>query len=338
MIASINRAFDRFSLFLGPARLRVLFLVIALTGLLSLIFNAFAGDWVKPAQSLLVLIALVSAGIIIGGKLDQYERGRWSGILAPAIGAILLGVLFLPEYALALTGAALGWIVAGLFIFRARGPMRYQEAVKHLRKNEFAEAVKSMDILIKQEPRNPDHYRFRAELLRVWGKLDKARKDYQRMTELAPKSAVAFNGLAEVYLQAGDYEAARDAGLRAYQLAPDEWVALYNLGMIEDRLGRSQEVVEHLTKALALKVPDARHRLLMYLYLARAYARLGDAAAAQDAVIQVRKHRGGLEEWQKLLQSDQAETLREALGDDVAAAAELMQGKLDVMALAQTQP
>ena len=118
--------------------------------------------------------------------------------------------------------------------------MEYQQAVKHLRKSEYAEAVKSMDSLIKQEPRDPNHYRFRAELLRLWGKLDRAKKDYQRMTELDPKSAVGYNGLAEVYLQAGDYDDALEAGQRAAELAPDEWVALYNLGMIEDRLGRSQ--------------------------------------------------------------------------------------------------
>ncbi len=334
LIRRISKAIDDFVIFLGPARTRALFLVIAVTGLISLILNAFKGDWVTPVQSVLVLVAVAGAAIIIGGKLDQYERGRWAGILAPAIGLLIIAVLFLPQYGLALFGAALGWIVAGAFLFRARGPVQYQDAIKALRKGEYAEAVKSMDILIKQEQRKPEHYRFRAELYRLWGKLDKARRDYQRMTELDPKSAVGYNGLAEVYLQAGDYDKARDAGMRAFELAPDEWVALYNLGMIEDRLGDSQDVVDHLQKALALNVPDARHRLLMYLYLARAYARLGDTAAAQDAVIQVRKHKNGLEEWNKILESDQAQTLRDVLGDDVAAAGELMRGKLDVMALA----
>ncbi len=184
----------------------------------------------------------------------------------------------LPQFALALIGAAAGWIVAGAFLFRARAPMEYQKAVKHLRKSEYAEAVQTMDILIKSEPRDPNHYRFRAELLRLWGKLDKARKDYQRMTELDPQSAVAYNGLAEVYLQSGDYDPALEAAQRAAELAPDEWVAYYNLGMIEDRLERSPDVIEHLERALALKVPDARHRLLMYLYIARANARLGNAS------------------------------------------------------------
>ncbi len=331
----ITRYFNRFALFLGPARLRSLFLVIALTGLLSLVLNAVQGDWVIPAQTLLLLAALVGAAVIILGKLESEDRGRWLGVLAPAVGALLLAVTVLPGYALPLVGAAAGWVIAGLFLFRQRGPMQYQEAVKHLRKNELDEAVRVMDSLIKKEPRNPDHYRFRAELLRVWGKLDRARKDYQRVTELDRKSAVGFNGLAEVYLQSGDYDEALDAAQRAAKLAPDEWVALYNLGMIEDRLERSEEVIAHLTAALALKVPDARHRLLMYLYLARANARLNNASAAQEAVIQLRKQKNGLDEWRKILDSDQADTLRDVIGADVGLAGELSAGRLDVLALAQ---
>lgn len=335
MIRAISRRFDDFTLFLGTARLRALFILIAATGLISLILNGVAGDWVTQAQSLLLVIALAGAAIIIISRMDAEERGRWLALLLPSLGAIILAFTVLPQYMLPLFGGALGWLVAGIFFFRTRGPMEYQEAVKHLRRNEYAEAVKTMDILIKQQPRDANHYRFRAELLRVWGKLDRAKKDYQRMTELEPKSAVAYNGLAEVLLQAEDYEPARAAALRAAELAPDEWVALYNLGMIEDRLGRSEDVVEHLNAALALKVPDARHRLLMHLYLARAYARSGNTAAAQDAAIQVRKHKNGLEEWQKLLQSEQADTLRATLGEDIDDAAELVAGRSDVMSLAE---
>ncbi len=332
---TFSRAFDNFALFLGPARLRALFLVIAATGLLSLILNAIEGDWVVPAQMALLLIAVVGAAVIIGGRLDPGERGRWVGILLPSIGALVLAMTVLPQFALPLLGAAAGWIVAGMFLFRARSPMEYQKAVKHLRKSEYDEAVKTMDILIKSEPRDTNHYRFRAELLRLWGKLDKARKDYQRIIELEPDSALAYNGLAEVYLQSGDYDDALDAAQRAADLAPDEWVAYYNLGMIEDRLEHSADAISHLDHALALKVPDARHRLLMYLYIARANVRLGNIDAAQEAAAQVCKHKNGLEEWQKILESDQAETLRGVLGEDVAAAAELVRSKSDVMMLAE---
>ena len=330
----------RFTLFLGPARLQSLFFLLAATGLISLLLNVFVRqyDWVQPAQSALALAFVAGVVVIVGGRLDPAERGRWLAIFVPALGLFLLGLLFLPQYLLPLIGAAVGWVVAGAFLFRGRLPMEYQRAVKALRKSEYAEAVKIMDGVIKDEPKNAQHYRFRAEILRVWGKLDRARRDYTTMTELEPDSAVAFNGLAEVNLQFGDFPRALDAAKRAYALAPEEWVALYNLGMIEDRLGQSADVIEHLQQALKLRVPDVRHRLLMYFYLARAYARLGDQPSAQAQVAALRKQRSGLKEWQSILKNEQAATLRAVIGPDVDAAEALADGSLELGALAKDNP
>lgn len=328
---------DRFRLFLGPARLRALFILIAVTGLASLMLNVVIDDydWVRPVQSLLALIALVGAVVIIGGRLDPAERGRWSAILMPAIGALILAGTVLTDFALPLIGAALGWIVAGLFLFRAKMPMAYQKAIRALRKADYETAVKVMDQIIKEEPDNPGHYRFRAELLRLWGKLDRARRDYVRITELDPESAVGFNGLAEVSLQAGDFRRAHEAALRAAALAPDDWVALYNLGMIEDRLRDSAAAIEHLSAALEQKVPDARHRLLIHLYLLRAYARTNQPEAAAEQLKKMQRLRSGLEEWQKILADDQAATLRAVLGADVELATELIAGRMPIEAAAE---
>jgi len=334
LIKSLERAFNDFAFFLGAARLRALFLLIAGTGLLSLMLNAVQGEtWVTAVQSGLLLIAIFGAAVIIVGKLEREDRQRWVALLVPALGAVLLAIFFLPNLATLLFGAAAGWIVAGLLVFRGRSPMEYQKAIRHLRRSEYEEAVKIMDGVIQADPDKPNHYRFRAELLRLWGKLDRARRDYFKMTELDPTSAVAFNGLAEVNLQAGRFDDALTAANKAAELAPDEWVALYNLGMIEDRLGRSDEAIDHLTRALDLGVPEVRHRLLIHLYMARAYARKGDTAAAQAEVIALRKDKNGLSEWSPILASDQAETLRAVIGEDVAAAEQLIGGKLDVAAL-----
>lgn len=332
----------RVTLFLGSQRLRALFLLLASTGILSLILNAAAASapegqsaaWIPAVQTLLALAFIGGSTLIVFSALDPYERGRWIGILAPSFGLVLLGLLVLPHLSGVLLGGAVGWALAGAFIFRPRGPMQYQEAVKHFRKSQFADAVKVMDILIKTEPKQPNHYRFRAEILRVWGKLDRARRDYKKMTELDPESAVAFNGLAEVCLQDGDYDAARTAALRAYALAPDEWVAAYNLGMIEDRLHESQAAITHLNESLKARVPDARHRLLIWFYLVRAYSRLGDLANAETGLTNLKKQRDGLREWQTILSSDQAQTLRDVIEADVKAAEALIDGTLTVAALA----
>lgn len=324
---------DRFIFFMGAARLRALFLLLALTGLVSLVLNVIIDeyDWVRPVQSLLALVAVLGAALLIGGRMEGDERRRWAAILAPAFGAIVLSLTAAPQFALPLWGAAVGWIVTGLLLFRTKTPTEMRTAVKALRKSDYATAVASIDELIKDEPKNANHYRFRAEVLRVWGKLDRARRDYAYMTELEPESAVGYNGLAEVSLQSGHYERALTAARKAAELAPEEWVALYNLGMIEDRLDASNDALKHLDSALALGVNDARHRLLIHLYRARAYARLGDAEAARTALATMKKQRSGLDEWQKLLASDQAQTLRDVLGEDVALAASLLDSKEDMM-------
>jgi tetratricopeptide (TPR) repeat protein len=322
----------RLILYLGAERLRALFLLLAATGLLSLILNALDADWVPTVQTLLAVVFIVGAMVIIGSRMTWAERIRYLQILAPAFGAVLLGLTVLQDLSLLLFGLAFGWILAGLFLFGdVRSPMQYKEAVKHLRKNNYAEAVKVMDDLIKDEPDVANHYRFRAELLRLWGKFDRARRDYRKIIDLELGSAVGYNGLAEVYLQEENYPAAQEAAIKAYNFAPEEWVAAYNLGMIEDRLGESENVIAHLRKALDLKVPDARHRLLIHLYLARAYTRLGDMDAANREAKNLARYKDGLNEWQTILKSDQAETLRAVIEDDVKTAEAVIQGDLSAL-------
>ncbi len=137
----------RFQIFLGPARLRAFVLLPGITGLISLALNAVVEnyDWARPVQSLMVLVFVVGTAIIIGGRMRSEDRLRWAAIITPSLGLIFLGVVFLPDLMPLLTGGALGWIAAGIFIFRGKMPVEYRTAVKHLRKSEYAEAVKIMD-------------------------------------------------------------------------------------------------------------------------------------------------------------------------------------------------
>ena len=265
--------------------------------------------------------------------LGAGQRWRWALIFAPAVGAILIGLFAMPDSLAMLLGLAAGWLLAGLFLFR-RGAAEYRLAIKLLRQNRQEEAIQEMDALIQRDSDCPEHYHLRAEILRVGGQLERAQADYQRMTQLAPDSATAFNGLSEVEFQSGHYDQAQAAALKALELAPRDWVALYNLGMIEDRLKQSEAVIEYLTAALKLKIADPRHRLLAYLYLTRAYARLGNGDAARETVAALKEQRAGLRDWQILLQSESAETLRAMLGGDVQTAQHLADGEMMVEALA----
>lgn len=337
----MGKWFDQIRLFLGAERLRVLVALFIGTGLFSAVLSRIPEEWALTAQTLVTLGFISVAVIIVVGRMEGDMRYRWGAILAPAVGILIIGTLIVPQYFLAALGAAVGWVAAGIFIFsKSRAPLQYKEAIKAMRRNDYSTAIRAMDGLIKSEPQEPNHYRFRAELLRLSNKMDRARRDYEQMLKLAqddPTRAVACNGLAEVEIQAGRYPAALAAAQHAYQLAPNEWVAAYNLGMIQDRLSDSAGAIASLNQALAAKVPDARHRLLIYVYLGRAYARQGDTQATTQALAGLKKQRDGLREWQTIMKSEQAATLRAVLEQDIQLAAQLIAGEGDALALLQAQ-
>lgn len=325
------KPFERFRNYLGEGRFWFLVGMFIITGLASLVLTFAGGNNpdIVAFQTMLALAFIVGAALIIGSRMNNEQRMTGLAIIAPALGLYMLALLFVPQFQMAALGAAVGWVVVGFLIFgRTRGPRQYREAVKAMRRDDFKSAVAAMDDLIKEEPDEARHYRFRAELLRLWGKLGRARRDYAVMAERSRDDAtraVAYNGLAEVDLQAGNYADALHAAQRAYELAPDEWVAAYNLGMIEDRLGHSERVLESLDDALVKRVTDARHRLLIQLYRIRAHVRLGQEDEAQLLLADLQHEERGLMEWKQVLEDDKAAVLRDVLQADVDAAEALMQ-------------
>ncbi len=325
----------RFQIFLGPRRFKAFLALLGITGLASLALGFIADQaWATTAQTILLLVFIVGAAYLILGRLPREERLRWLAIIVPAVLAIFIASLVFPHLTGLFVGAGIGWIVAGIFVFNSGGASRhYRRAIKAMRKGDHANAISEMNAQIKQQPDLAEHYRFRAELHRLAGNLHLARRDYRRMIELDDQQAVAYNGLAEVELQARNFEQALEAAQKAYELAPDEWVAAYNLGMIEDRLGDSANAVRHLQSALESKIPDSRHRLLVQLYLLRANARLGDEIKAQEALEAIKREKAGLEEWQVIMRADEAAALREVLQDDIELARALLGGEKQLSAL-----
>lgn len=308
----------QFIAWLGPSRRRLLVVSLIVTGIASLLLAAFAGDesWSLTLQTLLALVFLAIATLTIGSRMERAGRQRLFLTVGPALGLAALSG-FVPDYSTLVLGMAFGWLLVAQFLIRENMQPEYKTAVKHLRKQEYREAIEAISDLIKREPKEPNHLRFRAELHRLSGHLGAAIKDYDKVRRLAPDSPEGYNGLAEVYLQKGEFEQARQYALEAFEREPDYWAAPYNLGMIEDRLGDSEAVVEHLTIVLEKGLPDSRHRLLTQLWLARAHFRLGNMRAAEQAIEQMRRERKGLKEWQTILQDAQSATLREVLGADV---------------------
>lgn len=323
----------RFRIFLGPVRFKAFVVLLGITGIASLLLNILAErlPWATAAQSFLLAVFLTGASYLILSRLTREERLRWLAVIVPAALAIVIASALLPHLTGLFAGAGIGWIVAGIFVFNSvGGPQNYKRAVRAMRKGDYPAAIKSITAQIKLEPAQGEHYRFRAELYRLAGKLDAAKQDYHKMIKLGQQTAIAYNGLAEVELQAGNYLKAFEAAETAYDMSPDEWVAAYNLGMIEDRLGRSARAIEHLRTALALKMPDSRHRLLAHLYLLRAHLRLGNSDGAAGALDAMKREKTGLEEWQVIMSADEAHALRDVLSKDIAYARDLIQDEIDL--------
>ncbi|MGJ3239942.1 MAG: tetratricopeptide repeat protein [Anaerolineae bacterium] len=330
-----------FRVWLGETRWWALIGMLIVTGLASFILQIMAIENSLVIQNALAAAFLVSVMATVGSRMDSQQRTRWAAILLPSFGLVILGVVFLPQYWVILLGAAFGWALISLLLLgNERTPMQYRVAIKAMRDQDYAKAVEAMDTLIKSEPDMPNHYRFRAELLRLWGKLGRARRDYQTMVEKSEKSsdlAAAYNGLAEVDLQAGRYDEALQSAHKAYELASDEWVASYNLGMIADRIGDHDLALDSLETALVARVPDSRHRLLIHLWQARAYARRDDLVSASEAITRLKREKQGLQEWQKILPDEQAKVLRDVLADDVALAERLLRDELEPSQLLHVQ-
>jgi tetratricopeptide (TPR) repeat protein len=332
---------ERFRNFLGEGRFWMLVGLLVTTGIASLILAIINYEQTITTQTILALGAIVGTALIIGSRISGEQRIHWLAILAPSLGMVVLALLFFPQYLLAASGAAVGWIVAGMMIFgRRNAPMQYREAIKSMRKGDYKAAVATLDSLIKTEPDNPAHYRLRGRVLRLWGKTGRARHDYEAMIKYSTNDGIkaeAYNELSELELQAKNYEKALESAQNAADLLPNDWVAAYNLGMIQDRLGQAEATVESLQRALDAKVKDARHRLLIHLWMTRAYSRLGESEKAKATLANLKKERKSLDEWHQILEVEEAAELRNVLGEDVALAQKLVDDEIEVMQIAKVK-
>jgi tetratricopeptide (TPR) repeat protein len=323
---------------LGPTRARVIFALLALTALGSLALSAFGqqAGWVPPVQSGLLVIFLFGASLTVLSRFSPDERRQFALVILPAVGALSLGLFF--SSMMAFFGpVGIGWLLISLIAVRGRVRREYQAAIKAMRKGEYDQAIAAVSGLIEAEPENADHPRFRAELYRLAGKIKQARADYEKVIALRPDSGVGYTGLAEVYLQDGEFESALPYAKQALEREPDDWVASYNLGMIEDRLNLWSDCVRHLELALRVGVPDGRHRLLIHLWLARACYRQGKMAEAERELQNLNRERSGLHEWRTIFENEEAAVLRSVLLDDVQLAERLAAGGAALDALAKVE-
>jgi len=326
----LNEILSPLATFLNSTRGRAVVILLIATGVVSIVIGTMSAGaaWVAPVQTLLLLIFVVGAALAYAPE-EQYKL--IAALAAPAIGALILGITLLPQYLWLLLGASVGWIVAGLFLFRPQTPPEVMKAVRQMRKGNYSEALEAINAVIQRDRENPEHYRLRAMILQLGDMPTRAHKDYENMLKYAPPGnegdalrAEAYNGLSEVNLQARRYEAANEAAHQAHDLYPKNWVPLYNLTLINDRLKNNDAAISYGEEAMEIGIKDRRQRLLAYLYMARAHVRRGEVAKAQEYVDTIEHMWKALEELQKLIEDEQSAPLAAVLAKDVKTARALM--------------
>jgi tetratricopeptide (TPR) repeat protein len=117
----------------------------------------------------------------------------------------------------------------------------------------YQEAMIVFDKAIEEES-HPDLLYSRAMLAEKMGRLDILEKDLKAILEMDANNATALNALGYTLADRTDrYDEAYEYIKRAYEISPGDFYILDSMGWILYRLGRLDEAVSFLQKALALR-------------------------------------------------------------------------------------
>ena len=101
---------------------------------------------------------------------------------------------------------------------------------------------------------NPDLLYARAMVAEKIGRLDMLEKDLRAILEHDPENAMALNALGYTLADSTDrYAEAYELIKKALELRPTDFYILDSMGWVLYRLGRLDEAIEHLRKALSIR-------------------------------------------------------------------------------------
>ncbi|MCG6963463.1 MAG: hypothetical protein LJE95_09375 [Acidobacteria bacterium] len=145
--------------------------------------------------------------------------------------------------------------------------------------NRRGDVARLLDRFLEQHPEDP--YALHAKAVALWfgGSLDEAKLVYQRLARVAPNWVLAYNGLAYIEMQQGNFEQAEEYFFTYRFIAPDQANPHDSLGELLILTGRYQEAESELEAAVITK-PDfcAAYEHLVWTHLLQRRP----AAAAED--------------------------------------------------------
>ena len=97
------------------------------------------------------------------------------------------------------------------------------------------------------------------------GELDKARQTFQEEIEIYPRNMKAYDGLASVYQQMGEYEKSAEASRALVQVDPDDAPAYAHLALAKLNLQRFDEARQIVHEAQARKLDGSTIYMVLYV-------------------------------------------------------------------------
>jgi tetratricopeptide (TPR) repeat protein len=164
------------------------------------------------------------------------------------------------------------------------GSSNAPDAVKYLassyvRLGDVEQAVDEYRAYLKLNPSSGATLVSLGNLLYVEDRYDEAIVEYEKAVELDPTVSNRF-ALGQTYLQAGEYEKARELFVKMQLDHPQEAAGYLGLGQAYSKMDRYGEAVEQFETAIRLK-PESYDA---YAELGYAYADMGEIDSAMDLV------------------------------------------------------
>lgn len=252
-----------------------------------------------------------------GRGLAPDDRGRRRAYYVAAIG--MLGLAFVG--AMLPWPAGLDWAAtalpliliggatwAAMKLLRSAPPGEFGRAQKAYAEGRVDEALGVLKDMVEQRPDFYGAYQLLAMIRRERGEYAQALQAARQLAALQP---AMYHGYAEeglTYLAQGRPAAAIAPLKRAAEIAPNLATAHFNLGAAyAESAGAdsaSPEAIASLRRALSLGLRDEPTQLIARYYLARALKASGQAEAAEKERRALRRNRGALRRWRDELAQD----------------------------------
>ena len=140
-----------------------------------------------------------------------------------------------------------------------------------------------LEMVRKNEPDNILVNRSLAMVLQSRGLIAEAAQQYHRVLELDPNNVLAINNLAWIMCeQRKQYQEALELAEKGLRIQPQYIDLIDTRGVINYRLGRSEQAVKDLTRAVELYPATSSNMTVAMFHLARALAGAGQKVQAKE--------------------------------------------------------